>query len=150
MPRKKKAAPVIKEAVSQKPKEQVVYQAVGRRKSAIAQARLFAGDGNLTINKHPILQYFSGQVATLAWQKPFQTVGALDKFDGTIKVYGSGKSGQLVAVTHAISRALLKVNPDWRKPLKKQGLLTRDPRVKERRKYGNAQKARAKKQSPRR
>lgn len=126
------------------------YYAHGRRKTAVARVRLFAGTGNITVNEKPIAQYFPAPTEQIIYMAPFAAVGALKKFNATIKVEGSGKSGQLGAVVHGLSRALAKFKPEWRPLLKKQGLLTRDPRAKERRKFGLAQKARAKKQSPKR
>ncbi len=126
------------------------YHAHGRRKTAVARVRLFAGTGNITVNEKPIAQYFPAPTEQIIYMAPFVAVDALKKFNATIKVTGSGRSGQLGAVVHGLARALVNFKPEWRPPLKKQGLLTRDPRAKERRKFGLAQKARAKKQSPKR
>lgn len=125
--------------------------AVGRRKEAIARIRLIAGKGVLTVNGKPIDQYFSGIVFEKIYTKPFLATDSLNKYYGSIIVRGGGSSSQLGAVVHGLSRALLKANAEkFRAGLKKEHLLTRDPRVKERRKYGHAQKARAMKQSPKR
>lgn len=122
----------------------------GRRKEAVARIRLYKGKNQITVNDKPIDVYFHGEVAKVKWQKPF----ILTKTDGvywaTVKVNGSGKSAQLDAVVHGLARALVLENSQFRPVLKKAGLLTRDPRVKERRKYGLAQKARKGKQSPKR
>lgn len=123
---------------------------VGRRKEAIARVRLSEGNGQIVVNGKPIGEYFTGEVAQKFYQKPFDITKSSGKYSVTIKVTGGGKSSQLGAVIHGISRALIKQNPDFRTLLKREGLLTRDPRAKERRKYGLAGKARAKKQSPKR
>lgn len=123
---------------------------VGRRKEAAARVRLSAGNGQITINGKPIAQYFPGQILQKLYSKPLDTTKTLGKYMITVKVAGGGQVSQLKAVVHGISRAIAKAEPDLRGSLKKVGLLTRDPRAKERRKYGNAQKARAKKQSPKR
>ncbi len=133
-----------------KTKDASYYHAHGRRKTAVARVRLLPGSGNITVNEKPIAEYFSGKTAEAAYLKPFLIIDGLKKFDASIKVAGSGKAGQLGAVIHGLSRALIKFKPEWRSLLKKEGLLTRDPRAKERRKFGLAQKARAKKQSPKR
>lgn len=123
---------------------------VGRRKEAVARIRLTEGKGPLTINGKLVDEYFKGAVFERALTRPFEVTNSKDKFSGSILVRGGGTMSQLGAVVHGLSRALSKVEGGYRKLLKKEGLLTRDPRVKERRKYGNAQKARAKKQSPKR
>jgi len=122
----------------------------GRRKEAVARVRLFKGKGETIVNNQPIAKYFPGEIAKVTWQKPLFLTKSLEKYFANIKVDGSGKSGQLDAAVHGLSRALVLANPDFRPILKKAGLLTRDPRVKERRKYGLAQKARKGKQSPKR
>lgn len=124
---------------------------VGRRKAAIARVRLMPNAGQLTINGKLINEYFPGPVFQKAYQKPFEVTKTLGKYSGTVLVAGGGTASQLGAVIHGLSRALSKTDTEaFRTLLKVEGLLTRDPRVKERRKYGNAQKARAKKQSPKR
>jgi small subunit ribosomal protein S9 len=126
------------------------YVAHGRRKEAVARVKLFKGKGETVVNDKPVEKYFSGKVANVMWQKPLILTKTLGQYFAKIKVKGSGKSGQLDATVHGLSRALILVNSDFRPILKKAGLLTRDPRVKERRKYGLAQKARKGKQSPKR
>ncbi len=127
------------------------HQAVGRRKEAVARVRLFPGQGQLTINGKPIAEYFRGPIAQRAYQKPFEITKTLGKYTGTIKVLGGGTSSQLGATIHGLARALQLIDKDaFRTTLKSAGLLTRDARVKERRKYGLAHAARAKKQSPKR
>lgn len=122
----------------------------GRRKEAVARVRLYEGKGEILVNEKPINQYFPSQTAQVKWLKPLRLTDSVGKYWATIKVEGSGKSSQIDAIVHALSRALVLKNPDFRKTLKKAGLLTRDPRAKERRKYGRAQKARKGKQSPKR
>lgn len=132
-------------------RKKVYTYALGRRKEATARVRLFKGKGDLVVNNQPISQYFPGEVNKIIYSKPFRITKTESKYYATIKVEGSGKNGQLGAVTHGLARALDKENPDlYHTLLKKAGLLTRDPRMKERRKFGYAQKARAKKQSPKR
>lgn len=126
------------------------YSAVGRRKEAIARVRLLEGKSPIIVNGKLIHEYFSGPVNQKFYQKPFEVAAVSGKYSGSIKVEGGGFSSQLGAVIHGISRALIKADESLRPSLKKAGLLTRDPRVKERRKYGHAQKARAMKQSPKR
>ena len=125
--------------------------AVGRRRSAAARVRLFKGKGENVVNGQPIDKYFPGPVNRVAWIKPFKTAEVLDKYYVTVKVVGGGKNGQLGAVVHGIARVLNKANREkFRPSLKRAGLLTRDPRVRERRKVGTGGKARRKKQSPKR
>lgn len=129
---------------------------VGRRKEAVARVRLLTGKGlasrseQITINGKPINEYFLGPVFQKLYTRPLEITKTLDKYSISVKVEGGGRVSQLEAVVHGIARAIAKAEPALRGDLKKQGLLTRDARVKERRKYGNAQKARAKKQSPKR
>jgi len=125
--------------------------AVGRRKTAVARVRLFKGKGEILVNDQPIAKYFSHKQAELFYLKPFQVTNTLGKFHATIKVEGSGLSGQLGAVVHGLARALDKLDKEaYHAVLKKNKLLTRDPRAKERRKVGQMGKARKKKQSPKR
>jgi len=124
---------------------------VGRRKEAIARVRLSEGNGQITVNGEPIGEYFKGPLVQKIYQKPFDVTKTLGKYTISVKVVGGGTSAQLGAVVHGIARALAKVDEKNLRPiLKKEGYLTRDARVKERRKYGHAGKARAKKQSPKR
>ena len=126
------------------------FYAHGRRKEATARVRLYKGKGEFTVNEKPIGKYFPQEVAKAFYLKPFNLTKTESKYYATIKVSGSGKSGQLGAVVHGLARSLIKADESLRPILKTAGLLTRDPRVKERRKYGLAQKARKGKQSPRR
>jgi len=125
--------------------------AVGRRKTATARIRLFLKKGDLIINKQPIDKYFPSSIDKTAYLTPFKLVGKANQFSATIKVKGSGKKAQLGAVIHGLARAISKHDPDsYRTTLKRAGLLTRDPRAKERHKVGTGGKARRKKQSPKR
>ena len=125
--------------------------AVGRRKTATARVRLFQKKGDLLVNDIAIGQYFPGATATQRYLEPLKLTGTFEKFSFSAKVEGSGKSSQLDAVVHGLARALSKLDPETYRPvLKKQGLLTRDPRMKESRKVGTGGKARRKKQSPKR
>ncbi|MCH7952062.1 30S ribosomal protein S9 [Patescibacteria group bacterium] len=134
-----------------KTKKSDFIHAVGRRKTANARIRLYQKKGPIIVNDMPIEEYFPLKVYKHDYLEPFQTTNTLEKYSATIKVLGSGKSGQLGAVVHGIARALAKADPKKYRPLlKKRGFLTRDPRMKERRKPGLAQSARAKKQSPKR
>lgn len=125
--------------------------AVGRRKTATARVRLFRKSGDMMVNGTVIGKYFAGDVARIAYLKPFEVTGTVGKFSFTAKVEGSGKMAQLGAIVHALSRALTKVDHEtYKSALKKAGLLTRDPRMKESRKVGTGGKARRRKQSPKR
>lgn len=124
--------------------------AVGRRKEALARVRLIAGNGQITVNDKPIGEYFKGIAQQKLYLRPLEISNVLNKYHISIKVKGGGTASQLDAVIHGLSRVLSKADINLRPALKKEGFLTRDARVKERRKYGNAQKARAKKQSPKR
>lgn len=140
------------------------YQAVGRRKESSARVRLFVivedslTLGDKTVNKGEIMingknaeQYFPGEIAKKKYLEPFRTTNTLNRFATTVKIVGGGSAGQLTALIHALSRALIKVDLEKFRPiLKKRGFLTRDPRAKQRRKAGFAGKARARKQSPKR
>lgn len=123
---------------------------VGRRKEAVARVRVSAGQGQITINGKPITEYFAGAIFQKIYSKPLEITKTVGKYTISAKVEGGGRVSQLEAVIHGISRALVKTEPTLRTVLKKEGYLTRDARVKERRKYGHAGKARAKKQSPKR
>ncbi len=125
--------------------------AIGRRKEAVARVRLFAGKGETLVNGKPIAKYFSTEIQKSYYEKPFRLTKTESKYFATIKVDGSGKKGQLDAVVHGLSAALNLANKEEYRPiLKSANLLTRDARVKERHKYGRAQKARKGKQSPKR
>lgn len=126
------------------------YFSVGRRKSAIAKARLVAEKGEILVNGKKLESYFPGAVNKSYYIEPFRTTNMVSRFSGEIKVLGGGLNSQLGAVILAISRCLLKYDQEKFRPiLKKKGFLTRDPRVKERKKPG-LMGARKKKQSPKR
>jgi len=112
------------------------YYATGRRKNAIARTFLKPGDGKIVVNKRPLDDYFKVETAKMLLMQPFELTGTTDKFDVTVTVKGGGISGQAGAVRHGITRALVMVNPEFRKTLKKAGFISRDDREKERKKYG--------------
>ena len=114
----------------------VEYNAVGRRKLAIARVRLVAGDGKILINGRDIDNYFGLETLKMTVRQPLELTKTLGTMDILVNVHGGGLTGQAGAIRHGISRALCKVNPDLRADLKKAGFLTRDPRMKERKKYG--------------
>ncbi|MGD8371220.1 MAG: 30S ribosomal protein S9 [Syntrophobacterales bacterium] len=112
------------------------YYATGKRKTSIARVWLTPGEGNITINKRPIDDYLKRETAKMIIRQPLELTETLGKYDIYVNVRGGGISGQAGAIKHGISKALLEVNPDFRPLLKKTGFLTRDSRVKERKKYG--------------
>ncbi len=114
----------------------IQYNATGRRKASIAQVFLTPGTGSIIVNKKPLNQYFPHETMKMIVQQPFNVVAVSGKYDVNVRVKGGGYSGQAAAIRHGISRALVSVNSDFRGKLKKEGLLTRDPRVVERKKYG--------------
>ncbi len=126
------------------------HQAIGRRKEAVARVRIMPGQGMMTVNGKPINEVFRGLIFQKAYQKPFELTKTIGQFSVTAKVLGGGPSSQVQAFVHGAARSLSKVSQDNRDILKKAGLLTRDARVRERRKYGLAHAARAKKSSPKR
>lgn len=132
--------------------------AIGRRKTATARVRIYESasvpgfDGiQLIVNDKPASVYFPGETAKMLYTRPFVITDTVGKFSVTARVLGSGKAGQLDAVVHGIARAMSELNRDaYRALLKTAGLLTRDPRTRERRKVGTGGKARRAKQSPKR
>lgn len=114
----------------------VNYYGTGRRKTSVARVRLVAGEGNIVVNGRPLDQYFGLKTLELIVKQPLNVTDAIGKYDVIAKVEGGGPTGQAGAVRHGIARALLRVDGEYRPVLKKAGLLTRDPREKERRKYG--------------
>ena len=112
------------------------YYGTGRRKSSIARVYLVPGNGNVTINKRTIDEYFGLETLKTIVRQPLVATDTTDKFDILVNVCGGGYTGQAGAIRHGISRALLQVDADYRPVLKKEGFLTRDPRMKERKKYG--------------
>src|SRR5574344_28433 len=114
----------------------VNYNATGRRKSSVARVRLIPGEGKITINGRDLKEYFGLKTLELIINQPFEATETKGKYDVLVNVFGGGISGQAGAIRHGIARALLDVDAEYRPVLKKAGLLTRDPREKERRKYG--------------
>jgi small subunit ribosomal protein S9 len=112
------------------------YYGTGRRKSSIARVYLVPGTGKITINKKDIDVYFGLETLKLIVRQPLVATTTDGKFDVLVNVHGGGLTGQAGAIRHGISRALLKADEDYRPTLKKAGFLTRDPRMKERKKYG--------------
>jgi small subunit ribosomal protein S9 len=112
------------------------YYGTGKRKNSVARTRLYEGQGQVVVNGRSMQDYFPRDTLQMIIQQPLQLVHLQDKFDVKINVQGGGVSGQAQAIRHGISRALLEYDPDLRKPLKNANLLTRDARVKERKKYG--------------
>ena len=112
------------------------YYGTGRRKKSIARVYLVPGNGNITINKRSIDEYFGLETLKMVVRQPLNATNTLGKVDIVATVEGGGVSGHAGALRHGISRALLLVNPEYRAILKKAGFLTRDPRMKERKKYG--------------
>jgi small subunit ribosomal protein S9 len=112
------------------------YYATGRRKAAIARVRLYEGSGNILINGRPYLSLFSRNAHQIKVRRPFEVAEMAGKFDVYAKILGGGVSSWADALAHGSSRALLEYDPNFRSALRKAGLLTRDPRVKERKKVG--------------
>ena len=117
-------------------KAKVQYNAVGRRKSSVARVYLTAGTGVITINGRPFEDYIPVASLRLDVLQPLELTETTNKFDVNVNVNGGGVSGQAGAIRLGITRALMEVNPDYRQTLKPAGLVTRDPRAKERKKYG--------------
>lgn len=115
---------------------QVQYYGTGRRKSSVAKVRLVPGKGQITINDRPFTNYIPSAAVRLDVLQPLNLTGTASSYDIIVNVNGGGITGQAGAIRHGITRALLEVNPDFRPVLKKAGLITRDPRAKERKKYG--------------
>jgi len=112
------------------------YYGTGRRKTAVARVFLRPGKGEMLINQKPVDEYVDGDILKMIIRQPLQLTETADKFDLYVTVKGGGISGQAGAIRHGIARALLEYNPELRKRLKTAGFLTRDPRMKERKKYG--------------
>ncbi len=112
------------------------YYGTGRRKSSIARVYLMPGSGNVTVNKRNIDDYFGLETLKVIVRQPLVATDTVDKFDVLVNVKGGGYTGQAGAIRHGIARALLEADADYRPILKKAGYLTRDPRMKERKKYG--------------
>ena len=116
--------------------EKTEFYGTGRRKKSVARVRLFPGTGNVTINGRDIDDYFGLETLKTIVRQPLDVVGQLGKMDIVCKVAGGGVTGQAGAIRHGVARALLIVDENNRDALKKAGFLTRDPRMKERKKYG--------------
>jgi small subunit ribosomal protein S9 len=114
----------------------VDFQGTGRRKTSVARVRLIAGQGQILVNGKPVEEYFPSTMLRAVLTLPLQLAHVADKFDVVVLVHGGGITGQAGAIRHGIARALLDVDSEFRPALKKAGFLTRDPRMKERRKYG--------------
>ena len=112
------------------------YYGTGRRKTAIARVRLYPGTGSIVINDKPVDEYFSRESDRIQVRKPLSATNTSDQFNIMVKVSGGGITGQATAVCHGIARALLIANPESHDPLRSKGLLSRDPREKERKKPG--------------
>lgn len=112
------------------------FYGTGRRKQSVARVRVYAGSGKITINNRDIDDYFGLETLKLIVRQPLALTGTADKFDIVCNVQGGGVTGQAGAIRHGLSRALLQYDENLRPALKKAGFLTRDPRMKERKKYG--------------
>lgn len=126
------------------------YVAVGRRKTSIARVKLTAGKGEFLVNGRSITDYFNRVSHAPSYNKPLELTDTANSVSVEAKISGGGLESQLDAYIHGVARALLKLNPEFRSKLKPMGLLTRDSRMKESRKYGMAGKARKVKSSPKR
>lgn len=114
----------------------VQYYGTGRRKSSVARVRLVPGEGNVTVNDRTLDEYFGLETLKVISKQPLVATDTENKFDVIVKVIGGGFTGQAGAIRHGIARALVKADEEFRSVLKKAGYLTRDPRMKERKKYG--------------
>ena len=115
---------------------EVCYNAVGRRKKAIARVRLIPGEGNIIINKRELDNYFGLETLKTVVRQPMTLTETTGRFDVIVNVHGGGFTGQAGAIRHGIARALVKADEELKPAIKKAGFLTRDPRMKERKKYG--------------
>lgn len=125
------------------PKEKTVFRATGKRKAAIARVLMKPGEGGFTINENTFEKYFGRAALQMIVKQPFKVTGTVDKFDILANITGGGLAGQADALKYGIAKALITMNPDYRKPLKKAGFLTRDSRIVERKKYGKHKARRA-------
>ena len=112
------------------------YYATGKRKTAIARTWLTPGSGQITVNNRPLEEYFKVESARMETLQPLTLTNTLGSYDVRVRVLGGGISGQAGAIRHGITRALIQADPEYRAPLKKAGFVKRDPRAKERKKYG--------------
>jgi len=115
---------------------QARYYGTGRRKSSVARVYIMPGNGKITINKRDMDDYFGLETLKIIVKQPLELTGMTSKFDVSVNVHGGGYTGQAGAIRHGITRALCEADADFRPALKKAGYLTRDPRMKERKKYG--------------
>lgn len=136
-------------ATTKKTKKDYI-QTVGRRKTSTARVRLFLGEGTVTVNDMPAEEYFPGETLRAIYMRPFSATGTEGVYYATVKCEGGGIHSQAEAVAHGIARALVERDATLKSVLRIAGVVTRDPRMKERRKPGLAQSARAKKSSPKR
>jgi len=125
-------------------------RSLGRRKSAVACLKLFSGKGGSLVNGQALEKYFPTKTEKIVYDKPFEITNTLGKYHFEAKILGGGKTGQVQALSLAISRSLIKINDTFRADLRANGLLTVDSRVKERRMVGTGGKSRRQKQSPKR
>jgi len=116
--------------------KQVVYSATGKRKQSIARVRLFPGEGKIMVNSRDFKEYFKRESLITVIMEPFRLTNTENAYDVIADLIGGGISGQAGALRHSISKALLEINEEYRPILKREGFLTRDSRVKERKKYG--------------
>ena len=112
------------------------YYATGKRKTAIARTWITPGSGRITVNNRPLEEYFKVESARMETLQPLTLTNTLGTYDVRVRVLGGGISGQAGAIRHGITRALIQIDPEYRTPLKKAGFVKRDPRAKERKKYG--------------
>ena len=117
-------------------KKSIVYLGTGRRKSSIARVRLFEGNGEIIVNGKKLDEYFGTEILKVIVNQPFAVTNTIGKYNVNCKVVGGGFTGQAGAIRHGIARALNEANSEFRPALKSNGFLTRDPRMKERKKYG--------------
>ena len=115
---------------------QQYFAAVGRRKTSVARVRIVPGTGEIVVNGRPLDAFFGGDIWATQVQEPFTVVNQVGRFNVDAKVLGGGRSGQAGAIQHAIARALVEADEELKGPLRKAGLLSRDARMKERKKYG--------------
>ena len=116
--------------------EKIMFNGTGRRKKSIARVRIVAGNGNITVNQKSLDEYFGTDILKVIVKQPLVATNTLDKYDVICTVQGGGFTGQAGAIRHGIARALNEANSEYRPILKQNGFLTRDPRMKERKKYG--------------
>ena len=119
-----------------KKSENIVFQGTGRRKESIARVRLMSGTGDVKVNGKTLDEYFGSEILKVIVNQPFAVTNTIGKYDVIAKVTGGGYTGQAGAIRHGIARALNEANSEFRPILKSNGFLTRDPRMKERKKYG--------------